>query len=173
MNKYQMAKLVSVAGTIQTRKRVQKIVYLLQAAGLDLGANFRLHHFGPYSSEVAGLLNQMSRDEILAEEKQRNAAGWQSSYSLTEHGKSSITAFEKTPAGQRHMEDFKKIEPQLRKLLKVTNLWELELGATIAYFYAKLQDWDKAVEEACSFKDVRPDAPNTRQALATARGLIQ
>jgi hypothetical protein len=36
MNRYQLAKIVDWAGTLETRKRMQKVVYLLQVAGCPL-----------------------------------------------------------------------------------------------------------------------------------------
>jgi uncharacterized protein YwgA len=172
MNRYQLAKLIAIAGKVHARKRVQKIVFLLQAAGLDFGATFRLHHFGPYSTEVASLLDEMSRQGILEEERYANVVGWQSEYSLTDDAKRSLAEFEETPKGRASAAQFREHERQLCRLLDVADLWELELGATIAYFRKKHGDWRKAVDEACKFKNVRPDAAKTEQALALARELV-
>jgi uncharacterized protein YwgA len=51
MTRYQLAKLVEWAGTLRTRKRLQKVVFMLQAAGCPFDDGFGLHHFGPYSSD--------------------------------------------------------------------------------------------------------------------------
>jgi len=173
MNKYQLAKLIAIAGKVHTRKRVQKIVFLLQAAGLDLGVSFRLHHFGPYSTEVASLLDEMSRQGILREERYANVVGWQSEYSLSDDAKRSLVEFEETSKGGALADQFKRHEGQLQRLLGVTDLWELELGATIAYFQKKHGDWNKAVQEACKFKNVSADATKTEQAFALARELAE
>ena len=61
MNRYQLAKLVEWAGCLHTRKRLQKLVYMLQSAGCPLEAEFTLHHYGPYSQEIAGLSDAMVR----------------------------------------------------------------------------------------------------------------
>ena len=55
MDRYQLATLSSWAGErgIQGRKRLQKVVFLLQAAGCPLSSHFTLHHYGPYSRDVA------------------------------------------------------------------------------------------------------------------------
>ena len=49
MTTYQLAKLVLAMDGIHSRKRVQKTVHLLQAAGCDFDLDdFRLHFYGPY-----------------------------------------------------------------------------------------------------------------------------
>ncbi len=171
MSKYHLAKLIEMAGSIKTRKRVQKVVYLLQVAGLDLGVNFRLHHFGPYSADVASLLDDMSSQGILLENRHANMAGWQSEYGLSDQAKQTLREFDETARGQELARKLTPFEPQIRRLLAVDDLWELELGATIAYFYEKERDWGKAVEDACKFKSVPTDVPKTLQALALAQEL--
>lgn len=59
MTRYQLAKLVEWAGELRSRKRLQKVVYLLQAAGAPIEAEFTLHHYGPYSFDVAQLLPRL------------------------------------------------------------------------------------------------------------------
>lgn len=55
MNRLQLATLLSWADdqSIQGRKRLQKVVYFLQYAGCPLDCRYTLHHFGPYSRDVA------------------------------------------------------------------------------------------------------------------------
>ena len=44
MKRYQLAKLIEWSGeSLKTRKRLQKVVYLLQAAGCPLDADYTLH----------------------------------------------------------------------------------------------------------------------------------
>ena len=75
MNRYQLAKIVDWAGTLETRKRMQKVVYLLQVAGCPLGADYTLHHYGPYSQEVARLTDEMVQTGILTETATRMIHG--------------------------------------------------------------------------------------------------
>ncbi len=45
---------------------VQKCVYLIQEAlGLDLGYEFHMHHYGPYSSELDDTLTEMEAEGLL------------------------------------------------------------------------------------------------------------
>src|SRR5438132_565582 len=100
MTRYQLAKLVQWAGTLQTRKRLQKVVYLLQAAGCPLDDEFGLHHFGPYSSDVADRADDMTNAGLLNEESHGNYAGKQYDYTLTQDAESQLAALEVTPQGK-------------------------------------------------------------------------
>lgn len=40
-------------GELVGKIRLQKVVYLLEKAGLDSGLEFSYHHYGPYSSELS------------------------------------------------------------------------------------------------------------------------
>jgi len=40
-------------GKLVGKTRLQKTVYLLQAAGIDLGFDFEYHYYGPYSEEIS------------------------------------------------------------------------------------------------------------------------
>lgn len=171
MNKYHLAKLIEMAGSIKTRKRVQKVAYLLQIAGLDLGVKFRLHHFGPYSAEVASLLDEMSSQGILVENRQANRAGWQSEYHLSDQAQQTLREFDKTAKGKELAGELVPFESRIYRLLAVDDLWELELGATIAYFYEKERNWDSAVAHACKFKSVPANVPKTLHALSLAKEL--
>ena len=100
MNRYQLAKIVEWAGTLHSRKRMQKVVYLLQVAGCPLESDYILHHYGPYSPDVARLTDEMARVNLLEELSESNPKGQQYSYRLGEGAKDRITAFERTSEGR-------------------------------------------------------------------------
>jgi len=63
-----VARLVNELGEVSGRKRLQKIVHLLQATGAkEFGYRFILHYFGPYSKELANDLDFLSDVKILDE----------------------------------------------------------------------------------------------------------
>src|SRR5262245_59391417 len=100
MNRYQLARIVDWAGTLGTRKRMQKVAYLLQVAGCPLDAAYTLHHYGPYSQEVARLTDEMVQAGILVEMAGSNSVGQQFSYRLTEGARTILADFEAIPRGQ-------------------------------------------------------------------------
>ncbi len=172
MTAYQLIKLVSMAGTLRTRKRLQKVVYLLQESGMDFDAAFRLHHYGPYSSDVADLLNQMSNEGILVQDVEANQAGSQYEYSLDDEWKAKLDAFEEGSTGQCEKRPFDDQADIIHKLLD-NNLWQLELGSTTAYFRRqKEESWENAFTHACQFKNVSPEDPTSITALNFAKDII-
>jgi len=53
-----LAGVVAAAGRVEGRKRVQKLVYILQRMGFDLGfRDFAMWHYGPFSSALASTLD--------------------------------------------------------------------------------------------------------------------
>src|SRR5262249_44432124 len=100
MTRYQLAKLVQWAGTLRTRKRLQKGAYLLQAAGCPFDGEFGLHLFGPYSADVAARADELTSLGLLQEERVGNIAGQQYNYSLKEDTQARLAALETTPEGQ-------------------------------------------------------------------------
>ena len=67
MTNYQLAKIVQWAGTVPSRKHIQKVCFLLQAAGCPLDLDFILHQPGVYSEELAQRLDQLTERGILNE----------------------------------------------------------------------------------------------------------
>src|SRR4051812_35269578 len=110
MDNYQLAKLVQWAGTLQTRKKMQKVVFLLQAAGCPFEADFFLHHYGPYSTDVARLTDSLVNNKLLNEEPTENIAGKQYGYSLPSDSKESLQRFEETPAGKKRLAEMTQYE---------------------------------------------------------------
>jgi len=69
MHRYQLAKIVDWAGKLRSRKRMQKPIFLLQAAGYPLDADYDFHKYGPYSRDVARLTDEFTREGLLEEEE--------------------------------------------------------------------------------------------------------
>lgn len=48
------------------KKTVQKLIYLAERKGLDLGCDFSIHFYGPYSSDLDGYLHAMEANNIIS-----------------------------------------------------------------------------------------------------------
>ncbi len=72
-----IARLVNACGTIEGRKKLQKIVYLLQSLGYPFREDFRYLHYGPYSSQVKNEIDWLVDDVDLIDEKPTNAGPFQ------------------------------------------------------------------------------------------------
>lgn len=172
MTRYQLAKLIALAGVLPNRKRVQKIVHLLKAAGCPFDADYRLHHYGPYSDEVAGLLNQLVQQGLLIEEElPAPGSGRQFKYHLSEPAVIALAEFEKSPEGAAAAAELEPHEVLFKELLK-TELGRLELASTIVFNRQAGKDWDAAVGETSSFKHVPRNAVALIQAERLAKKIV-
>ncbi len=69
-----VAKLVGVLGEVNGRKRLQKIVHLLQVRGYrEFSHSFDLHYYGPYSRELAGEIDFLCKANVLRQTKSGDA----------------------------------------------------------------------------------------------------
>lgn len=167
MKRYQLAKIVSWAGQLQSRKRLQKVVYMLQSADCPLEADYTLHHYGPYSEEVARLADEMVRSSLLVEEASANGVGTQYTYQLAESTQERVRALEATESGSEQKKELDKFE-QMAKELLTADLKQLEYASTIIYFRRQGCDWDTAVEKAITFKKTE----SVRASLKLARKVM-
>lgn len=167
MNRYQLAKLVSWANCLHTRKRLQKVVYLLQAAGCPLEVDYTLLHYGPYSEELARLTDEMVRHALLDEQAHDNSMGKQYSYRVSEAAQKEITQLEATGQGQRWAGELAPFEAKAKEFL-AADLKQLEYASTIVYFRRQGCDWETAVEKASTFKNT----PTVKNALPLAKKVI-
>ncbi len=167
MTRYQLAKLVSWADRLHSRKRLQKLVYLLQAGGCSFEVDFVLHHYGPYSDELARLTDSMVQAGLLNEECSSSAVGEQYSYRLTDAAKKQLAEFEATNQGALVARELSGFERQAKELLN-EDLKKLEYAATIGFFHNQGCNWQEAVEKAFKFKRT----PAVRAALPLAQKVL-
>jgi uncharacterized protein YwgA len=168
MDRYQLAMLGSWTAErgIQGRKRLQKVVFFLQAAGCPLGCRFTLHHYGPYSRDVADVCDEMVMAGLLEEQVSPNAAGAQYGYKLTALTKQLLETLAQQDSGRAEaLAPFRNLAGRLLN----EDLWRLELGSTILYFYKQSGDWTLAVDQACEFKKAAKENPATQAATQLAQ----
>jgi len=161
MNRLQLATLLSWAEDqrIEGRKRLQKIVYFLQCAGCPLDCHYTLHHFGPYSCDVADTCDEMVAAGLIEESGGPSLAA-PYSYKLPPTTRDLLT---------------NTIDERVQKYMKFgkglieENLWSLELGSTILYFYSQTNEWDCALTKACEYKHTTPELAASQAALRLAK----
>ena len=169
MTRYQLARLVEWSGgKLETRKRLQKVVFLLQAAGCPFDVRYTLHLYGPYSRDVAELTDQMVQANLLDEKEGGNSRGGRTfSYELSEGARDQLKEFDELP------DDSHRFKNLARRLLRDTSLQQLEYGATVAYFRGHGKSWEDAQGSAAKFKHEEPDGAVMREATALARGVME
>ncbi|MEM1166691.1 MAG: hypothetical protein AAGI30_10425 [Planctomycetota bacterium] len=170
MDKLQLALLTAWGeeerqGGIQGRKRMQKVIYFLQQAGCPVDAEYSLHHYGPYSREVANITDIMVAEGLLEEIGGGNAGG-QYTYTLSDRTRPMIQRIDRTQS----VEEFEAFRDKAVELLE-EDLWLLELGSTILYFRSrgKQPNWSAALQKACEYKRSNPENPASRDALTLAQ----
>lgn len=172
MKRYQLAKLVEWAGTLESRKRMQKVIFMLKAKGCSLDADFILHRYGPYSSDVARLTDEMVRYDLLDElETDNGMGGVQYEYELSVAGETQLQDFKNLPQQSGALQEMEQFEPLAKELLG-TNLWELEVASTIVYYRQLDEDWDSAKSKAFQFKNVDSSTEFASQAETLARTIL-
>jgi len=171
MTRYQLAKLILMAGGLDSRKRVQKTVHLLQAAGCPLEVEFRLHYYGPYSRQLAELLDRMSANEIIFERPESTQLGVQFNYRLNEQMRTSLESYELTADGQAAKDRIERYG-ELLKTLCDTRARVLELASTIVAFRETGAAWENALDEAAAFKSERTGTPLMTEACELAQKVV-
>jgi len=111
-----LASLLSDAGgKIETRKKLHKLVYLLQAAGEDFDQRYMYCHYGPFSATLAADLERGVEDDVFCETYDENAGF---TIRLLEtvpiYGRGEAALSEKT---RGLLDQFKDEDPQLLEVL--------------------------------------------------------
>jgi len=171
MKDYWLAKLISSVDEVDSRKRLQKAIYLLQVSGCPLKCDYILHYYGPYSFELAGLIDQLSGAGIIQETPEPIGSGVVRYRSVvTGNGKRALDDFEGTDKGR---ELSSQIQPFLEhfKDLSSQDPWVLELAATIAFYHD--DDWNEARRQTAQFKKVPQSDKKLGEAAELARRFKQ
>jgi len=159
MDTYGLAKLIASVESVDSRKRLQKCVYLLQLCGCDLGADYRLHYYGPYSRDVADAVDLLAQSDILDESSTPSRMGERYSYRIKDHGQLLLANYEATDEGEKALE---RIEPFVSRFQQLNGmaLRTLELASTIAFYYnsSSCSTWEEAQAKAAEFKRVRTNS---------------
>jgi hypothetical protein len=126
----------AAGGSLVSRVRLQKAVYLLDQLGLSSGFNYEYHHYGPYSRDL-DLATGDAKALSVVEEKIRYRAGDGASYSV----------FNLLDRGFSKEEGLGKLghsrAVELMHKFVATHVTILELAATIHWLwrYEHCTDW--------------------------------
>ena len=125
-----------------------------------MDCRYTLHHFGPYSRDVADACDEMVAAGLIEERAREESWGMQYDYRLTPVAQKYLAAL---PGSE--MLPFK----ELGRNLIGENLWQLELGSTILFCYGGCCSWNDALREACDFKKVAAGDRESQRALELAK----
>lgn len=145
-----VATVVSAAGEIVGRTRLQKTVVILELTGVGFGFTFDYHRFGPYSDELVVFSDRAVALGYVVEDTRRSS--WGGSYS--------IFRAEKHPSENPARDE-------LIQIAKGADSIVLELAATAAFLASEGEDDPWAEVEA------RKPEKITRARLSQARELYR
>lgn len=139
---------------VEGKKRLQKLVFLLDDAGFDSGATFFLKDYGPFSREVENAADMMS---IFGEILEKNVTTGYSNYIATAYA---------LPEGETVYPDdnLRSIVEFLEKFRSV----ELEVASTIRFFENEGLSFTDAV---AATKEIKP-SKSTNRVLDSAKQVL-
>lgn len=154
--RYRVLSLLAVLGEVRGRKKLQKIVFLLQHWGTDLHCRFTYHFYGPYAADLQVLMQELAAQDLLREERDKG----QFVYRITDKGRAFIAKWEGRFAGEEPpsaVSSSRKAVPAglpVRRLqaLAAQSAPFLELLSTYAYLLETGDGPDSAREKALRLK---------------------
>lgn len=77
-----IGQLLCVTGPVDGRKKLQKIVHILQEGGVDFDFAYEFSYFGPYSAELKGSMDELVAAKLVDELPLSTGNGFR--YAITE-----------------------------------------------------------------------------------------
>lgn len=114
----------SIASEVTGRKKLQKMIYILQKCGVPFEEKYQFHFYGPYSEELTLRVEELCNLGFLQEEKEDKSNYYQYNYHVT-------------TAGEEFIHQFPLEMPQMEEkvaMLKAKSSRFLELVSTMLYF---------------------------------------
>lgn len=124
MNHAKIMHFFSIANDVTGRKKLQKMIYILQKSQIPFAEKFQFHFYGPYSEELTLRMEELCNLEFLNEMKEDKGNYYQYKYEITDAGQTFLDQFEL---------DMPNIAGQI-ELLKGKSSRFLELTATMLFF---------------------------------------
>lgn len=132
-----LVSLFHKTGSVNGRKKIQKMVFLLQNAGLDFGKTFRYHYYGPYCTELQLEMDALVDMGVL--EERHN--GYSYSYRIAKETDLN-TKWEACERNSALIEYLNRLSPQV-----------LELASTLVFLSERdYGDFDSVKKKALSLK---------------------
>ncbi|WP_156290195.1 YwgA family protein [Oceanobacillus salinisoli] len=123
-NHAKLVQFFSVAESVTGRKKLQKMIYILQKCNIPFEEKYNFHFYGPYSEELTLRIEELCNLGFLNEVKEDKSNYYQYNYRITSDGKDFLQQF------GLDMPDYQiKVDK-----LKSRSSRFLELVATMFYF---------------------------------------
>ncbi|QGP92722.1 hypothetical protein MGLY_21110 [Neomoorella glycerini] len=141
---HRLLTLIKLAGKIHGRKRLQKLVYILQSLGYAFPEEFSYYLYGPYSPELQFEVKAMVDKGLI----QENRDGDIYSYSLTENGEEVLNLLN----SQQQPYSWENLPEALVKEVVEQDSQFLELVSTIMYLQNMGYENTEVIDKAKALK---------------------
>jgi uncharacterized protein len=168
-NAYYLLRLVREAGEVVGRKRLQKLVFLLENEGMPTDLEYLFHYYGPYSPSLASETEALATMEWLNEEPQSiGPDAVQYRYTITDEGRRQVDEFSEEPQFEQAVSASAQYAVRFSQLAH-ENSRILELAATVVYWRQKGYGDEEAVTKTSRLKAAPMEEPEFEQAIGIAR----
>ncbi|MFD2750846.1 YwgA family protein [Virgibacillus siamensis] len=123
-NHAKLMQFFSVAQDISGRKKLQKMIYILQQCHVPFEEKYQFHFYGPYSEELSLRVEELCNLGFIAEEKEERSNYFQYNYTITDDGKAFLNQFKM---------DMPEMTTQVARLQEKSSRF-LELVSTMLFF---------------------------------------
>lgn len=123
-NHARLVHFIHVANGITGRKKLQKMIYVLQKCHVPFKEKFQFHFYGPYSEELTLRIEELCNLQLIEEEREDKGNYYRYNYKITTDGAQFLEQFSL---------DMPKIERKVELLQKQSSRF-LELVATMFFF---------------------------------------
>lgn len=158
INHAKLIRFFQIANEVTGRKKLQKMIYILQKCNIPFEERYQFHFYGPYSEELTLRVEELCNLGFLAEEREEKTSYYQYRYQIT-------------TAGEEFLKQFSISLPDMTEkiqLLKGKSSRFLELVSTLLYF-----DYLEAAEQIEKLHQVKPKQKYTEQEIQEALSFIQ
>jgi uncharacterized protein len=155
------AVVAAAGGTLASRVRLQKSVYLLDRLGLDSGFDYDYYHYGPYSRDLENAAADAQAFEMLVEEFGRRKS---------DGAMYSVFKTNSQPKKEAFGSLDVKTAENIMQSLAATNVTVLELAATVDWLchFEKRRDWQSEVRKR---KGVKASQDRLEKAIGLLKDL--
>jgi uncharacterized protein len=92
-NHAKLMRFFSEAKEVTGRKKLQKMIYILQSLGIPFEEKFQFHFYGPYSEELSLRIEELCNLGLIYEEKEVKSNYFQYHYTLSDDGTAFLQQF--------------------------------------------------------------------------------
>ncbi|MGJ9458234.1 YwgA family protein [Oceanobacillus sp. CF4.6] len=92
-NHAKIMQFFSVANEVTGRKKLQKMIYILQKCHIPFEEKYQFHFYGPYSEELTLRVEELCNLGFLQEEKEDKSNYYQYNYQITAAGEDFLHQF--------------------------------------------------------------------------------